>query len=110
MSSKRREELVLQSLRDCRRDAAMAMAAGAGQTSTVDLRRAPPYSERRNRVESSQELSQSHRSVARMSCPSCGSLDIRRSHSRGLLDGLARAMGYLAHRCRACRARYYAVG
>jgi hypothetical protein len=40
-------------------------------------------------------------------CPKCGSSDTRRSHSRALFDPLARALGFLPRRCRACRCRYY---
>jgi hypothetical protein len=41
-------------------------------------------------------------------CTSCGRNDVRRSHSRGLFDGIARTLGFKPYRCRACRARFFA--
>jgi hypothetical protein len=42
-------------------------------------------------------------------CPRCRRTDVRRSHSRGPVDALARALGFRPFRCRACRARYFAT-
>ncbi len=42
-------------------------------------------------------------------CPRCRRGDVRRSHARGPLDALARALGFRPFRCRACRARYFAA-
>lgn len=40
-------------------------------------------------------------------CPRCHRGDVRRSHSRGPLDALARVLGFRPFRCRACRTRYF---
>ena len=40
-------------------------------------------------------------------CPSCGGRDIRRSHSRKLLDALLGAFHRYPMRCRQCRDRFY---
>jgi len=42
-------------------------------------------------------------------CPSCNRNDVRPSHSRGFFDGLVKAVGFKAYRCRACRTRYFAA-
>lgn len=42
-------------------------------------------------------------------CPRCRRHDVRRSHSRGPIDALARALGFKPFRCRACRTRYFAM-
>jgi hypothetical protein len=41
-------------------------------------------------------------------CSTCGRNDVRRSHSRGLFDGVARTLGFRPFRCRGCRARFFA--
>jgi len=41
-------------------------------------------------------------------CTACGHSDVRRSHSRGLFDGLVRTLGFKPYRCRGCRARFFA--
>jgi hypothetical protein len=43
----------------------------------------------------------------RLSCPKCGSSDIRRSKSEGLFSGLARMFGRWPFRCRSCRVKFY---
>ncbi len=43
----------------------------------------------------------------RIECPKCGSTDKRLSRSAGLFDPFRRALGYVAYRCRSCRARYF---
>ena len=40
-------------------------------------------------------------------CPKCGSSDIRRSKSTGLIAAILRAFGRWPFRCRSCRMRYY---
>jgi len=42
-----------------------------------------------------------------LSCPKCGSTDVRRSHNSGFLTALLRAFGRWPLRCRSCRARFY---
>jgi preprotein translocase subunit SecG len=42
-----------------------------------------------------------------MTCPKCGSLDIRVSHSSSWSDALQRVIGRMAFRCRKCRLRFY---
>lgn len=46
------------------------------------------------------------RALAR--CPHCGSPNIRRSHSDGIVDKLLRLFGRRAYRCRDCRDRFHA--
>jgi len=41
------------------------------------------------------------------SCPKCGSADVRRSHSEGVLTALLRVLGRWPFRCRSCRSRFY---
>jgi len=43
----------------------------------------------------------------RLSCPKCGSSDVRRSKSEGIWGGLARMFGRWPYRCRSCRIRFY---
>lgn len=43
-----------------------------------------------------------------VNCTSCGSNDVRRSHSRHLFDGVARTLGFKPYRCRSCRSRFFA--
>jgi len=43
----------------------------------------------------------------RQSCPKCGSQDVRRSNSEGVMPALLRALGRWPFRCRSCRARFY---
>jgi len=40
-------------------------------------------------------------------CPKCGSGDVRESYTRTLRDALLEIFGLVAHRCRACRSRFY---
>jgi uncharacterized protein with PIN domain len=47
------------------------------------------------------------RAIAR--CPHCGSYNIRRSHSAGMVDKLMRLIGRRAYRCRDCRDRFHAT-
>jgi len=42
-----------------------------------------------------------------MTCPYCGNSDIRRSESSHWSDGLHRAFGRDAYRCRKCRQRFF---
>jgi hypothetical protein len=42
-----------------------------------------------------------------MTCPHCGNSDIRRSQSSHWSDGLHRALGRNAYRCRKCRQRFF---
>ena len=46
------------------------------------------------------------RALAR--CPNCGSPNIRRSHSDGMMDRIMRMFGRRAYRCRDCRERFHA--
>jgi hypothetical protein len=46
-------------------------------------------------------------SVPRISCPKCGSMDVRRSRSEGLVGLLARTFGRWPFRCRSCRTKFY---
>jgi len=41
------------------------------------------------------------------SCPSCGGHDVRRSHSRTLLDDVMANFRRFPFRCRACSRRFY---
>ncbi|HEX7452154.1 MAG TPA: hypothetical protein VF294_07715 [Polyangiaceae bacterium] len=41
-------------------------------------------------------------------CTSCGSGDVRRSHSRHLFDALVKTIGFRPYRCRMCRGRFFA--
>jgi ribosomal protein L37AE/L43A len=43
----------------------------------------------------------------RPACPKCGSTDIRRSKSEGLLAAVAQMFGRWPFRCRSCRVRFY---
>jgi len=43
----------------------------------------------------------------RLSCPKCGSADVRRSHPEGAVAGLLRVLGRWPFRCRSCRSRFY---
>jgi len=43
----------------------------------------------------------------KFSCPRCGSTDVRRSKSEGLVAGIARMFGRWPFRCRSCRVRFY---
>jgi hypothetical protein len=45
----------------------------------------------------------------RPACPKCGSGDIRRSKSEGVLAAIAQVFGRWPFRCRSCRARFYRV-
>jgi hypothetical protein len=40
-------------------------------------------------------------------CPSCGSYDIRRSSSEGLVAAINNMLGRRPFRCRSCRRRFY---
>jgi len=40
-------------------------------------------------------------------CPSCGGHDVRRSHSRGMLDSFMSKFRKFPFRCRACTRRFY---
>lgn len=40
-------------------------------------------------------------------CPSCGGADVRKSHSKSLLDTIPQMFGFTALRCRSCRRRFY---
>jgi len=42
-----------------------------------------------------------------LSCPKCGSHDVRRSKSDGFYAVLQRTLGRWPFRCRSCRARFY---
>ena len=42
-----------------------------------------------------------------MTCPHCGSSDVRHSHSLHWSDGWHRALGREAYRCRKCRLRFF---
>jgi uncharacterized protein with PIN domain len=46
------------------------------------------------------------RALAR--CPNCGSPNIRRSHTDGIVDNIMRLFGKRAYRCRDCRDRFHA--
>jgi len=46
-------------------------------------------------------------SAKRMSCPKCGSTDVRRSKVEGVVGALARMFGRWPFRCRSCRVRFY---
>jgi uncharacterized protein with PIN domain len=46
------------------------------------------------------------RALAR--CPHCGSPNIRRSHSGGIVDKVMQIFGKRAYRCRDCRDRFHA--
>jgi uncharacterized protein with PIN domain len=43
----------------------------------------------------------------RLKCPKCGSPDIRRSHSEGVVPAVLRMVGRWPFRCRSCRSRFY---
>jgi len=43
----------------------------------------------------------------RLACPKCGSADVRRSHSEGVLAGVLRILGRWPFRCRSCRSRFF---
>lgn len=43
-----------------------------------------------------------------MTCPKCGSSDLRHSSSPGWGDAFQRVLGRDAYRCRGCRRRFYA--
>jgi hypothetical protein len=40
-------------------------------------------------------------------CPKCGSVDIRPSHTRNMLDFLVQSFNLKPYRCRSCRKRFY---
>jgi len=42
-----------------------------------------------------------------LSCPKCGSSDVRRSHHQGTLSAVLRTLGRWPFRCRSCRSRFY---
>jgi len=43
----------------------------------------------------------------RMTCPKCGSSDVRRSHTEGIAAAMLRVFGKWPYRCRSCRSRFY---
>jgi hypothetical protein len=45
--------------------------------------------------------------AAPLSCPKCGSHDVRRSKSEGLWATLLQVIGRWPFRCRSCRSRFY---
>jgi ribosomal protein L37AE/L43A len=45
--------------------------------------------------------------LSEISCPKCGSADVRRSRSEGFLAAFLRVFGRWPFRCRSCRARFY---
>jgi transposase-like protein len=45
----------------------------------------------------------------KLHCPNCGSPDVRRSHSRGLLDRLMVIFHKSPFRCRQCERRFYSA-
>lgn len=55
----------------------------------------------RQQVESQQEKPR---------CPRCGSFDIRRSSSQGLIATIFQMFGREPYRCRSCRRRFYRPG
>ncbi len=59
------------------------------------------------RVQHHSEPPQSGRQP-RVQCSSCGNYDVRRSQSRGLVDAMARTLGFKPYRCRGCRSRFFA--
>jgi hypothetical protein len=50
-----------------------------------------------------------HGSPIQISCPKCGSSDVRRSQSEGALAAFFRIFGRWPFRCRSCRARFFRV-
>jgi predicted RNA-binding Zn-ribbon protein involved in translation (DUF1610 family) len=48
-------------------------------------------------------------SVSQLSCPKCGSADIRRSKNEGVVAAFLRIFGRWPYRCRSCRSRFYLV-
>jgi len=46
-------------------------------------------------------------SDAEISCPKCGSHDVRRSKAEGAWAALQRIFGRWPFRCRSCRARFF---
>ena len=46
-------------------------------------------------------------SLAEMSCPKCGSHDVRRSHGEDTWAAIQRIFGRWPFRCRSCRARFF---
>jgi predicted RNA-binding Zn-ribbon protein involved in translation (DUF1610 family) len=42
-----------------------------------------------------------------LSCPKCGSSNVRRSKSEGMLAAVLRIFGRWPFRCRSCRSRFY---
>jgi hypothetical protein len=47
---------------------------------------------------------------AKDQCPKCGSLDIRRSNSQGVVAAVNLMFGRKPFRCRSCRCRFYRSG
>jgi hypothetical protein len=43
----------------------------------------------------------------KLRCPSCGSVDVRHSQRRGLLDSLMSTLRKTPFRCRFCQRRFY---
>ncbi|HEV2202139.1 MAG TPA: hypothetical protein VGR73_20150 [Bryobacteraceae bacterium] len=46
-------------------------------------------------------------SAAELSCPKCGSHDVRRSKAEGFWAAIQRTFGRWPFRCRSCRARFF---
>lgn len=55
-------------------------------------------------TEDPEELDEQH---AREGCPRCGSTDIRRARSDGILAAFLQMLGRWPFRCRSCRSRFY---
>lgn len=45
----------------------------------------------------------------KMACPKCGSTDVRRSRSEGIVAFLFSMFGRWPYRCRSCRVKFYHV-
>ena len=55
------------------------------------------------------ERQQSAASRVRQTCPHCGSRNIHRSHSKGIIERhVMRVFRYYPHRCEVCGVRFYA--
>jgi predicted RNA-binding Zn-ribbon protein involved in translation (DUF1610 family) len=53
------------------------------------------------------ETQETERLTGRLKCPKCGSADVRRARSEGVLPSLLQMFGRWPFRCRSCRGRFF---
>jgi len=79
-------------------------SSGHGLGDDLDAAREPGLSEHLEELED--HYARERRALAR--CPNCGSSNIRRAHTGGMVDTFMRLFGRVAYRCRDCRDRFHA--